>query len=247
MWRGNPPLGGYEKTPQPQSSGPFVYILKQLCQLIPGHLVASLAKEHGVHAQSRTFTPWSHAVSRLFTQVTHAIGLNDVSDALRMNAGTLSTVRGATAPSRNNLSHANRVRDCRMAEALYWSVMAYLMNQTPSFAKGKVRRGYLLRFHKVIQALDSTTIQLVANCMDWAKHRRRKAAAKCHLRVEPTVFPAPVRHHRHGQVPRQPEGAGALRRAARGRNSGVRQGLLGLRASLRTHDAWPLVGLPGQG
>ena len=26
------------------------------------------------------------------------------------------------------------------------------------------------------------TIQLVANCMDWAKHRRRKAAAKMHLR-----------------------------------------------------------------
>ena len=43
-------------------------ILKQLCQLIPGHLVASLAKEHGVDAQSRTFTPWSHVVSLLFAQ-----------------------------------------------------------------------------------------------------------------------------------------------------------------------------------
>ena len=163
-------------------------ILKQLCQLIPGHLVASLAKEHGVDAQSRTFTPWSHVVSLLFAQVTHAIGLNDVCDALRMNAGALSTVRGATAPSRNNLSHANRVRDCGMAEALYWKVMEHLMNLTPSFAKGKVRRGYLRRFRKVIHALDSTTIQLVANCMDWAKHRRRKAAAKCHLRLNLQTF-----------------------------------------------------------
>jgi hypothetical protein len=24
---------------------------------------------------------------------------------------------------------------------------------------------------------------LVASCLDWAKHRRRKAAAKCHLRL----------------------------------------------------------------
>jgi IS4 transposase len=31
--------------------------------------------------------------------------------------------------------------------------------------------------------VDSTTIQLVANSLDWAKHRRRKAAAKCHLRL----------------------------------------------------------------
>lgn len=32
--------------------------------------------------------------------------------------------------------------------------------------------------------MDSTVIQLVANCMDWAKHRRRKAAAKMHLRLD---------------------------------------------------------------
>jgi hypothetical protein len=32
--------------------------------------------------------------------------------------------------------------------------------------------------------VDSTIIQLVASCLDWAKHRRRKAAAKCHLRLD---------------------------------------------------------------
>ncbi len=32
--------------------------------------------------------------------------------------------------------------------------------------------------------VDSTTIQLIASCLDWAKHRRRKAAAKCHLRLD---------------------------------------------------------------
>lgn len=163
-------------------------ILKQLCNLIPGHLVGNLAKEFGVDTQSRTFTPWSHVVSLLFAQVTHAIGLNDVCDALRMNTGTLSTIRGAHPPSRNNLSHANRTRDCSMAEALYWRMMNHLMTQSPAFAKGKVRRGYLRRFHKAIHAIDSTTIQLVANCMDWAKHRRRKAAAKCHLRLNLQSF-----------------------------------------------------------
>jgi len=163
-------------------------IVKQLCNLIPGHLVSNLAKQYGVDAKSRTFKPWSHVVSLVFAQVTHAIGLNDVCDALRMNAPALRTIRGATPPSRNNLSHANRVRDCKMAEALYWGTMEHLMNQTPAFAKGKVRRGYLRRFRKVIHAIDSTTIQLVANCMDWAKHRRRKAAAKCHLRLNLQSF-----------------------------------------------------------
>ena len=147
-----------------------------------------MAQKYGVDIQSRTFTPWSHVVSLVYAQVTHAIGLNDVCDGLRMNAAVLSTIRGATPPSRNNLSHANRVRDCQMAEALYWSMMEHLMNQMPAFSKGKVRRGYLRRFRKAIHAVDSTTVQLVANCMDWAKHRRRKAAAKCHLRLNLQSF-----------------------------------------------------------
>jgi len=36
--------------------------------------------------------------------------------------------------------------------------------------------------------IDSTTINLVANCMDWAKHRRRKAAAKIHMRLNLQSF-----------------------------------------------------------
>jgi hypothetical protein len=50
-------------------------------------------------------------VSMLFAQLTHAIGLNDVCDALRLHSGLLSALRGATPPSRNNLSHANKHRD----------------------------------------------------------------------------------------------------------------------------------------
>jgi hypothetical protein len=163
-------------------------MFKQVCNLIPPHLVNELAKEYGVDEQSRTFTPWSHVVALIYAQLTHAIGLNDVCDGLRMNRCALATIRGATPPSRNNLSHANKIRDAAMAEALYWTIMEHLMKQSPKFAEGKIHRGYLRRFHKAIHAVDSTTIQLVANCMDWARHRRRKAAAKCHLRLNLQSF-----------------------------------------------------------
>lgn len=163
-------------------------ILKQVCNLIPGGMVNEVAEEYGVDEQSRKFTPWSHTVSMMHAQLTHAIGLNDVCDSLRMNRDTLSTIRGATPPTRNNLSHANKIRDCAMAEALYWRMMDHLVKQSPGFGKGKVRRGYLRRFRTAIHAVDSTTIKLVANCMDWAKHRRRKAAAKCHLRLNLQSF-----------------------------------------------------------
>src|SRR6202012_4014693 len=34
-----------------------------------------------------------------------------------------------------------------------------------------------------IHIVDTTVMELVANSMDWAKHRRRKAAAKTHMRL----------------------------------------------------------------
>ena len=90
-------------------------LLRQLCNLIPAHLVPQLARDTGVAEKSRTFTPWSHLVSLIFAQLTHALGLNDVCDALRLHSGPLSAIRGATAPSKNGLSTANRERPAQMA------------------------------------------------------------------------------------------------------------------------------------
>ena len=89
-------------------------IFRQVCELIPSHLVPKLARKHGI--QSRGVTPWSHTVSMLYAQFTHAMGLNDVVDALRANRASIASIRGAEPPSRNGLSHANRTRDPAMAK-----------------------------------------------------------------------------------------------------------------------------------
>lgn len=172
-----------KKNTKTQPSRSKLTILAQLCKWIPPHLVPKLAREHGVEEKARTFTPWSHVVCLLFAQLTHALGLNDVCDSLRLHSGPLSAVRGAVAPSRNNLSHANKGRDAAMAEALFWEVLEHLQSLKPGFARG-ARFRLARRFKRVIHVVDSTTIQLVASCLDWAKHRRRKAAAKCHLRLD---------------------------------------------------------------
>ncbi|MGD0815984.1 MAG: IS4 family transposase [Verrucomicrobiota bacterium] len=157
-------------------------VLRQICNLIPEHQVSKIARETGATDKSRTFSPWSHTVSLLDAQLTHCIGLNDLCDSLQLHSGPLSTLRGATAPSRNGLSHANRERPAQMAEQLFWRVLEHLKEQTPGFAAGK-RRGPAFRFKMPIHVIDSTTMELVANCLDWAKHRRRKAAAKTHMRL----------------------------------------------------------------
>lgn len=157
-------------------------ILRQLCNFIPRPEVSRIARQSGAQEKSRTFNPWSHVVSLLFAQLAHSLGLNDLCDALQLHRGALSTVGGATVPSRNGLSHANRERPAEMAEQLFWKTLAHLKEQSPGFAAGQ-RRGPAFRFKMPIHVIDSTTMELVANSMDWAKHRRRKAAAKTHLRL----------------------------------------------------------------
>jgi hypothetical protein len=166
-----------------QPSRSKLSILAQLCKWIPPHLVPHLARDTGVDQKARTFTAWSHVVSLLFAQLTHALSLNDVCDALRLHSGPLSALRAAKAPTRNNLSHANKHRDATLAELLFWSVLEHLQSLEPDFARGR-RFKLARRFKRVIHVVDSTTIPLVVACLDWAKHRRRKAAAKCHLRLD---------------------------------------------------------------
>lgn len=163
-------------------------ILKQVMEHIPSYLVSKLSREHGVEERSRSITPWNHVVSLVYTQLSHALGLNDVCDSLRYHAGALSTVRGAAPPSKNGLSHSNRERNADMAEALFWEVMAHLQKRHPCFGVGRSYCGFPRRFKRIINVVDSTTIRLVAHCMDWARHRRRKAAAKCHLRLDLQTF-----------------------------------------------------------
>ena len=72
-----------------------------------------------------------------------------------------------------------------MAEELFWETLKSLNRSAPEFGMGRNYCGFPHRFHRrIINIVDSTTIPLVANCIDWAKHRRRKAAAKCHMRLD---------------------------------------------------------------
>jgi len=109
------------KQPKPTKHSPVVF--NQLCKLIPVGMVRNLAVEYGVDKKSRTFSPWSHVVCLLYCQLTHCIGLNDLCDALRHHGAKLFTIRSATAPSRNGLSHANKTRNADMMEALFWQML----------------------------------------------------------------------------------------------------------------------------
>lgn len=165
-----------------------VCILAQLCKYIPSHAVSRIARELGDEKKARTFSAWSHVVSLLYAQLCHCISLPDVCDALALRRSRLSFLRGATPPRRNTLSHANKKRNPELMEKLFWETLRHLTNLNQGFGPTGRYSGVPRRFKKTIHAIDSSTISLVANCMDWAKHRRQKAAAKLHLTLNLQTF-----------------------------------------------------------
>jgi len=162
-------------------------VLAQVCKLIPPHLVSRIARRYGVDKKARTFSPWSHLTALLYAQLAHAMSLHDVCDALKHHAPKLSRIRGATPPAKNTFSHANRGRDAVVAEQLFWEILNHLTDCCPRFG-GRTFKGMPRRFKRTVHAIDSSTIRLAVNCIDWARHRRRKAAAKLHLRLNLGCF-----------------------------------------------------------
>ena len=157
-----------------------------MLKFIPRDIINRTARETGVDVKARTYSVLSHLGTMLFVQLAHALSLNDVCDWLRLKARAIAAF-GLTPPSRNNLSNSNKVRDAKFAELVFWRTLAHLQHHDRSFGRqrpgGNAGRCLLHRFKVRIHAVDSTVMELVANCMNWAKHRRRKAAAKMHLRL----------------------------------------------------------------
>jgi len=162
-------------------------VLGQIVKHIPKKLIDRLKNKYQI--QTRSFSATSHVVTMLYAQLSHALSLNDIQDCLRFHKGYLTQIRDCTPPSRNGLAHANATRDARMAEELFWTVFNDLKERYPDFLKGNRQYpGYPWRFKRSIHVVDSSTIQLIAKCMNWAKYREQKAAAKMHLDLDLRSF-----------------------------------------------------------
>jgi hypothetical protein len=166
-------------TPRPAKTS--YSVLKQIVQWIPEGLPDRLAREAG--ADIRKFSCTSHVVALLYGQINRAASLNEICDAARLHEPELNRIRGATAPRRNTFSNANRTRDPMIAEKLYWQTFDHLRTVCPDFTQVKRHSGFIHRVKRDIFAIDSTTLKLSLNCIDWARHRRKKAAAKTHMTI----------------------------------------------------------------
>ena len=146
---------------------------------IPGWKIEEIAS--GEKIRARKFSYSSQVYLLMLSQFLHLFSLNEIVDVSKIYAAELSRVRGITPANLNTFSNANRTRDPKVMQTFFWAVYDIFRNEEPDFTRGR-HHGRLSKFRlRGIYAIDSTTIQLAFWCIDWAKHRQRKAAVKVHM------------------------------------------------------------------
>ena len=156
--------------------------LAQIVQLIPPGMVDSLAE--GSRVKARRFRYEEQVFSLMLGQLSGAFSLNEICDAEEVHRKKLLRIRGMLPARRNTFSHANRTRDPAVAEALFWRMRKRLEGLSGRFMHPKPK-GWLSRFRdRRIYAVDASVLPLTLKSIDWARHRRQKAAAKLHMRCD---------------------------------------------------------------
>ncbi len=167
---------------EPKTTRTNVTGFQQLVKWIPEGIIQKFENECGV--KTRRFNCTSQLLSLMLGQFLHAFSLNEVCDLCSVHENELKRTRLKTVPKRNTLSNADRTRNPKVAEMTYWAMVEHLQSLSTDFGYRK-QVGRLARFKfRKIFAIDSSTIQLTANSMDWAKHRAKKAAVKVHMRTD---------------------------------------------------------------
>ena len=164
--------------PPPVATRTVYTIWKQIVNLIPPQIVFEAAIETKI--LSRSFTPWSHLLALIYQQLTKTESLNGVCDAADAFKSEWCRMRGAQVPHRNTFANANRMRDPKMAELVFWRVFVHLKAISPGFANAEtfvpqhgVGRGVVYAFCEMHNKCTKCTMDILRN-----KSQKRKTARK---------------------------------------------------------------------
>lgn len=174
--------GGMKTNTATDSMSRSLPVFAQIVHLIPPGLIEAIAKT--AHIKAQVFSYSQQVYSLLLGQLAGAWSLNEICDAFWVHKKKLCRVRQMLPPCLNTFSHANRTRNPAIAQTLFWKIRAKLEATNPTFMHPRAK-GKLFRFRqRRIFAIDSSVLQLTLKAFDWAQHRRRKAAAKLHMRCD---------------------------------------------------------------
>lgn len=122
----------------------------------------------------KVFFTWRQFMANLYAQISGKDSLRDIETAMRTRAKRWYHL-GFENIARSTLAHANKNRDYRVFEDLFYTLLQRCSDLTPK---------HKFRFKNQLYSLDATTIDLCLSIFPWAKFRKRKGAIKLHCLLD---------------------------------------------------------------
>ena len=152
-------------------------IFSQLMEHLPLHVFHKCVDRYQGDFKVKEFTCLDQYLCMAFAQLTYRESLRDIEACLQAQKSKLYHMGIRSSVSRNNLAHANKVRDWRI-----YSDLAHVLIQTAR--KMYVGDNFALELENTVFALDATTIDLCLSMFPWAKFRKNKGAVKLHTLLD---------------------------------------------------------------
>lgn len=144
---------------------------------LPLHVFHKCVDRYQGDFKVKEFTCLDQYLCMAFAQLTYRESLRDIEACLQAQKSKLYHMGIRSSVSRNNLAHANKVRDWRI-----YADLAHVLIQTAR--KMYVGDDLALELENTVFALDATTIDLCLSMFPWAKFRKNKGAVKLHTLLD---------------------------------------------------------------
>ncbi len=145
-------------------------VLNQLLHLIPRYNFERIVNSFGADRYVKTLKCWNQFTSLLYAQASGKTTLREIVQGLEINNLKLYHL-GLPSVKRSTLAEANKNRDYKIYEQLFYKIVELCKSVTPK---------HNFRFDNPLYSFDASTIDLCLNAYSWAKFRVKKGAFKIH-------------------------------------------------------------------
>ncbi len=145
-------------------------LFNQLLNFMPKNRFNAFVGQHEADRYVKKLTTWNQFVLLLYAQATGKDSLREIETGFSCY-GSLWYHLGVSSIHRSTLSDANKRRDHRIFEKLFYEFLSECKHITPKKE---------FDFKNSLYSLDSTTISLCLSMFNWFKFGKKKGALKIH-------------------------------------------------------------------
>lgn len=146
----------------------------QLQTLVPRHSFETLVNNHFGNRYVKKFTCWNQFTIMLYAQISGKSSLRDIQNAFFAQVTKMYHL-GLNSVKRSTFSDANKNRDYRIYEQIFYKILDRCKDITPK---------HKFKFKNPLLILDATVIDLCLSAFPWARFRKRKGAIRLHYQLD---------------------------------------------------------------